>query len=172
MLQLIRVFWDIALWRRGPRDVPASRALFAAVALAYAGVSALQSRLMYGPPLMLPRALADLALTIAVFWATLCIARRSQRFLQSVIAVLGTGTLLSMPMVALQLIAAQAGAPGPIATFLSIASVPLLVWYLFVVGQIVRLALEAPLLTGMAVAMTYFVLSYLALEQFPNAARG
>ena len=172
MQQLIRVFWDISLWRRGPRDVPASRSLFAAVALAYAAVSAVQSRLMYGPTFMLPRALADLVLTIAVFWATLAVARRPHRFLQTVIAVLGTGTLLSLPMVALQLVAAQLGPQAPLAAFLSIASVPLLVWYLFVVGQIVRLALEAPLLTGMAVAMTYFVLSYLALEQFPSAAPG
>jgi hypothetical protein len=170
MPQLIRVFWDISLWRRGPRDVPASRALLAAVALAYLGVSALQSRLMYGPALMLPRALADLALTIAVFWVTLRIARRPHRFPQTVIAVLGTGTLLSLPMLALQVVAAQAGPQGPVAAFLSLASVPLLVWYLFVVGHIVRLALEAPLLTGMAVAMSYFVLSYLALAQFPGAA--
>ena len=172
MQQLIRVFWDIALWRRGPRDLPVSRPLFAAVALAYVLVSALQSRLVYGPSLMLPRALADLALTLAIFWATLRIARRPHRFAQTALAVLGTGTLLSLPVLALQLIAAQAGAHGPVATFLSIASVPLLVWYLFVVGQIVRLALESPLFTGMAVAMSYFVLSYLVLEQFPGAVPG
>jgi hypothetical protein len=169
MQQLIRVFWDISLWRRGPRDLPASRSLLAAVALAYTAVSALQSRLMYGPSLVLARALADLALTVAVFWATLAIAQRPHRFLQTAIAVLGTGTLLSLPLVALQLAATQVGPQGPAGAFLSIASVPLLVWYLFVVGHIVRLALEAPWLTGMAVAMTYFVLSYVALVQFPGA---
>jgi hypothetical protein len=51
-------------------------------------------------------------------------------------------------------------------------SLPLLVWYLFIVGNIVRLALETPLLTGMAVAMTYFVLSYAALVRLPQATGG
>jgi hypothetical protein len=172
MQALVRVFWDIALWRRGPRDVPPSWALFALVAVLYVTTSAAQSLLIYGPTLAWGRGLADLGLTSVVFGACLAVGRRTNRLLQTLTAVLGTGALLALPMIGILLLGQQLGPDGPLALLLSLVSLPILVWYLFIVGNIVRLALEAPLLTGMAVAMTYFVLSYAALVRLPQATGG
>lgn len=169
MQALLRVFWDIALWRRGPRDLPSSGLLLALIAAAYLATSAAQSWLVDGPQLLWARALADLGLTLAVFWACLAIVRRSHRLRQTLTAVLGTSVVLALPMLALQLLARAVGPDGPVALLLELTSLPLLAWYLLVVGHIVRQALDAPLLTGLAVAMSYFVLSYLLLVQLPRA---
>jgi len=170
MQELLRVFWDIALFRRGPRDVPASRLLLAVAAAGYVATSAVQSLLLFGPPLAVERGFADLALTVAVFWTALALRRRGYRFLQTLTAMLGTGTLLSLPMIAMLIVRREVADAAAVALLLSVASVPLLVWYLFVVGHIVRHALEVPLFTGMAVAMTYIVLGYLLIEQLPATA--
>lgn len=172
MKALLQLFFDIALWRRGPRHVPASGALLAAVALAYTVVSVLQSFVVYGAEQALLRGIADLVLTLAVFWVALAVARRTHRYRQTATAVLGTGALLALPMLALQILGTQVGDASPVAFLVALAALPLVVWYLFVVGHIMREALEAPLFTGMAVALTYFVLSYALLVQLLPPATG
>lgn len=172
MQSLFQVFYEIALWRKGPRDVPASGSLLAMVAVLYVAVSAVQSYLVYGPDGALLRGVADLVLTTAVFWIALAIGRRTHRLLQTLTAVLGTGALLALPMIGLLLLGRQVGDQSPLAFLVSLASLPLLIWYLFVVGHIVRAALESPLFTGMAVALTYFVVSYAVLVQLMPAGTG
>lgn len=172
MQELIRLYFDIALWRRGPRDVPASFPLLVLVAVPYLVTSGVQSALMYpaeGPGGALARAGADLAMTVVLFWIVLAVARRGHRYVQTLSALLGTGTLLALPMLGLLLLGRQVPNGSPLEFLVSLASLPLLVWALFVIGHIVRSALEAPLATGMAVAMSYFVVSYLLLVQlFPG----
>jgi hypothetical protein len=170
MQALVRVFWDIALLRRGPRDVPASGALLVLTALAYAAIGALQSLLLDGPEHVLLRTVADLGLTGGVFAACLALGGRRHRLLQTLTAVLGTSALLALPLLALQVAGWQHGPDGPVALLLELLQLPLLAWYVLVLGHIVRSALEAPLITGLAVAMSYVLASYLLLVQLPQAA--
>jgi hypothetical protein len=172
MQSLLRLFYDIALWRRGPRDVPASVALLGVVAAAYVFISVLQSRLVYGPDGALLRGVADLALTAAVFGIALAVVRRTHRFVQTLTAVLGAGALLAVPMILLLLLGRQFENVPSLKFLVSLASLPLLVWYLFVIAHIVRQALDTPLFTGMAVALTYFVVSYAVLVGLLPAAPG
>lgn len=154
-----QVFWDIALWRRGPRDLPASLALLAFVAVVYTAVSTFQSYVAYGEGDALARALLDLGVTAVLFFVALAIPRRTHRYLQTLTAVLGCSALLGVPSLALLALKVAVG-PGPIATLIAFATLPLLAWALLVVGHIVRQALDAPLITGMAVALTYAVVGY------------
>jgi hypothetical protein len=172
MQALVRLFYDIALWRRGPRDVPASGALLGFVAAAYLAISILQSHLVYGAEGALLRGLVDLALTAVVFGVALAVARRPHRFVQTLTAVLGTGALLAVPMIVLLVIGEQVASVPPLRFLVSLASLPLLVWYLFVIAHVVRQALETPLFTGMAVALTYFVVSYAVLVGLLPAGPG
>ncbi len=172
MQPALKIFWDIALWRRGPRDVPASWSLLCAVAMAYVATSVLQSVAIFGPDLALERGLADLALTAVVFWGCLTVRRRGYRALQTLTAVLATGTVVAVPMLALMLLSQALGTDGPAALAVQFGLLPLQVWYLLVLGRIVRLALDAPLLTGMAVAMSYLALNYLVLVELPKAVIG
>ena len=166
------VFWDIALWRRGPRDLPPSRGLLAVAALLYAATSALLALLIYGPALAVARGVADLGFTAGVFWLCLVIGRRGHRLLQTLTAVLGTGTLVALPMVAVVLLAAAVGPEGPVAAALKLLLLPLQIWGLCVLAHIVRVALEAPLVTGIAVATTYYLVGYLMIEKLLPATVG
>ena len=172
MQALLKVFWDIALWRRGPRDVPASRTLLGATALLYLATSTIQSQLIDGPTLAVVRGVADLGFTAGVFWLCLAIARRSHRLLQTLTAVLGTGTLLALPMIVLFLLADALGPEGPVAGALKLVLLPLLIWDLCVLAHIVRQALEAPLVAGVAVATTYYLAGYLFIERLLPATVG
>jgi hypothetical protein len=169
MQALFRVFWDIVVFRRGPRDVPPSLALLATLAVLYAATSVVQARVMFAPVLALTCAIADLGLTCAVFAVALMVRGRRHRLVQTLSAVLGSGALLSLPLIALMSARSGVADADPRAFLLSVALVPFEIWYLFVMGHIARLALEVTLFTGMAIAMTYAVLSYVLVEQLPAA---
>ena len=161
MQALLKVFWDIALWRRGPRDLPPSRGLLVAAAVLYAATSAVLAMLIDGPALAPARGVADLGFTAAAFSLCLAIAGRGHRLLQTLTAVHGTGTLVALPMIAVVLLADAVGPAGPVAVALKLLLLPLLVWGIAVLAHIVRQALEAPLVTGVAVSTTYYLVGYL-----------
>ncbi len=176
MQSLFRVFYDIALWRRGPRDVPASLDVLVLVAMLYVGASAAQTYIVSRGKLDFADALyvggVDLALTVATFAVTLAVTRRLYRFRQTVTAILGSLSLLALPMIALLLIGQQVDDSKPLAFLLALTSLPLVGWYVFVVAHVVRNALDAPLVTGMSVALTYAVLNYAVLQALLPADPG
>ena len=168
MLSLLRVLWDIALWRRNPGDLPASRMFAVLSAIAYLLVSWLQALQLYGQQFAGARAIADLALTLAAFWALVALAGRAPRFLQSISAVFGVGALLSVPMLAVVALREPAAAHYLIALAVWVVSLTLIVWYLFALGHIVRSTLECGLFPGMAAAVVItFGSSALLARVFP-----
>ncbi|HUO78779.1 MAG TPA: hypothetical protein VMU00_01435 [Steroidobacteraceae bacterium] len=173
MQALLKVFWDIALWRRGPRDLPPSPGLLLVTALLFAATSAESARLVDGPEFAIARGVGDLGFTAGVIWLCLAVARRRHRLAQTLIAMLGTGTLLAVPMMAVLLVAEALGANGPIGSAVQLLLLLLLqVWALCVVVHIVRVALEAPLVVGIAVSTSYFVVGYLFVERLVPAMVG
>ena len=172
MQAVLSISWDIALWRRSPRDLPASAALLGVVALPYVLFGVAQAALMYDPALALERSLVDLAVTAVVFWGCLAARRRGYRILQTLTAVLATTTLIAVPMLALLLASDALGKDGPAALALQFCLLPLQVWYLLVISRIVRLALDSTLFIGMAVALSYAVLSYLVQSELPRVLAG
>jgi hypothetical protein len=168
MQALIKVFWDIARWRRGPRDLPASPALLAVVAVLYLCANVALTRLVDGPVLALTRGVADLGFTLAAFWLCLVVGQRAHRVLQTLTAVLGTGTLVTVPAIALAAVGQQLGPPGPDAAALTLLLLlPVLIWQVAVLAHIVQQALDAPLVTGIAVATSYALLDMLIAAQLP-----
>jgi hypothetical protein len=169
MQSLFQVLLDIALWRRGPRDLPAEPSLLARVAVLYAALSAVQAWLLAGPSGEFGDALlvgvVDLAFTATFFWVVLAIGRRPHRALQTLSAILGTLALLSVPMTLLLLLFGLVQGSVPLKFLASLASLPILAWYLFVIAHVVRAALDAPLATGMATAVAYAVASYFLIDR-------
>jgi hypothetical protein len=172
MRGLLSICWDIALWRRSPRDLPASWTLLGAVALPYVLAGIAQAELLYGPSLALERALVDLGLTGVVVWACLAVRDRGYRAMQTLAAVLATSCLITLPMLALLLLVQAIGRESPLGQALAFGLLPLQIWYLFVLGRIVRLALDAPLLAGMAVALGYALCSDFVQAALPRALAG
>ena len=159
MLRLLQTFIEIAVWRKGPQDLPASNALLTVTLACYVGLSFLQGRIV-------GHSFSDTVLLIAIDVAMICVwlvgvlslfAFRS-RFAQTLTAMLGVGILLSILDMA---IGAAAESFGDADTLKQIAF-PYLLVILLALGRIFMVALERGLLTGMALAYA-MVMSTMAL---------
>jgi hypothetical protein len=164
VLQFLKVFLDIVLWRRGPQDLPASPLLLALVTAAYVAVSAVQLLMLHeAGPTWFVFVVVDPVLLICGTWLLLRLFQHPERFLQTATAVLGTGALLGLAVyLPLQWILDAAGAT-PESTLAGIAALALVVMFALVTGRILQLAMDASLFTGVAISLTYFLLINLLL---------
>jgi hypothetical protein len=156
--QFLRVFLDIVLWRRGPQDLPVSAVLLAITTAAYVAVSGLQLALLDETPRMwLFFLVGDPLLLAAWIWLVLRLFGHPERFLQTAAAVFGTGALLGVALfLPLQILAGSLGESGSsgAAAFVGLLLVTV---FALVTGRILKLATDSNLLTGIAVALTYFI---------------
>jgi hypothetical protein len=96
MKELVRLFMQIALMRKGPQDLPASATLLAATAAGYFLVNCVVSAAL--PPIRGPwfgHLVVDVLFTLAWYALLLQILRRPERFLQTTTAVFGYQAVLS-----------------------------------------------------------------------------
>ena len=165
MLRLAKAFWDIALWRRSPAQLPASLFLLALVSCAAALLEVLSAFL---PPVSTDRLFTRIALSVCLplgfAWAILVFARRRQRFLQTGIALLGVGVIAEIVLYPIgsliHLIGSDRAASVPLGVLMLIG----LIWYLLACANIWRAALDSGLSLGIVVSVGYLLLS-IALEQ-------
>jgi hypothetical protein len=154
--QLLKVLLDIVLWRRGPQDLPASPLLLALAVVAYVGVSLVQLSLLDEPPgAWTLFVFGDPLLLGAGTWLVLRLFRHPERFLQTATAVFGTGALLGIALylpVQVLLAGAAESTAGLVVAFGLVAV------FALVTGRILKLATETSLVTGIAIALTYFLL--------------
>jgi len=170
MRALLKAFWDIALLRRDPGHLPDSPGLVVACAAAYAALSAAQSWMLTGADRLFARTALDLALLVALVWLLLAATRRSSRLNQTLSAVLGTGALLSPFVIVLLALRGAAEAQHALALLVWAGSVLVILWYTFILGHIIRSALDTGWFTGVAIAITYVVASAALLTRvFPEA---
>jgi hypothetical protein len=165
MLRLAKAFWDIALWKRTPAQLPASLFLLGLVAGAAALLEVLSAFL---PPASTDRIFTRIALSVgsplAFAWIVLVLTRHRQRFLQTGIALLGVGVLAELLLYPVGSLIHVIGSDR-------LASVPLgllmlvgLIWYLLACANIWRAALDSGIALGVAVSVGYLLLS-IVLEQ-------
>jgi hypothetical protein len=107
------------------------------------------------------RFLFSVAFGLLLTWALLRLWRREARFLQTVIAMSGTDALMTIALLPLTLLLQQQIAVDPSsaqAQLLSLAWIVVLIWNLIVSGHILRCALELPLLAGVGLALSLFII--------------
>lgn len=159
MQQFLRIFLDIVLWRRGPQDLPVSGLLLGLTVTAYVAVSAVQLALLgETAATWLFFVIVDPLLLLAWIWLVLRIYGRMERFSQTATAVFGTSALLGFIVylpVQVLLNAIDAGPESGLAQLLALA---LVVVFALVTGRILKLATETNMITGVAIALTYFLL--------------
>jgi len=160
MQELLRLFFDIAVLRGSPRDLPATPRLLIVVSVLYVATSAIQSWLVDGPDRAILRALADLGLTAGYFALILAVGQRRHRLPQTLIALLGVTVLLAPLLIGVNWLLERYKA---FELLLVVLSMSLLFWYLCIIGHIARSALDAPWFTGLVVALAYLFVSYQAL---------
>ena len=165
MLRLAKAFWDIAIWRRSPAQLPASLFLLALVAAAAAALEVVSAFL---PPVssdrMLTRIVLSVGLPLGFAWAVLVLARHRQRFLQTGIALLGVGVLAEMVLYPIGSLIRIVGSDHLASLPLGILMLAGLIWYLLACANIWRAALDSGLALGIVVSVGFLLLS-IVLEQ-------
>jgi hypothetical protein len=156
MTGLVRSLADIALLRGDPSGLPSSRASVAAFVLAYAAADIVVAR-TGNVQFVLARTAVDLALTLPFFWLLLALTRRTHRFQQTVNAALGVYVLLTPVIVVLLLLWGPARSNGAFELLVTASFTAFMIWYLLIVGHILRSALDTGLVTGFAIAVAWLV---------------
>jgi hypothetical protein len=158
MTGLVRSLADIALLRGDPSGLPSSWASVPVFVLAYVAADIVVAMTGSVQPI-LARTAVDLALTLLFFWLLLAITRRSHRFPQTINAALGVYVLLAPIIVLLLLLNNQARSNEAVGYLVTASFTIFMVWYLLIVGHILRSALDTGLVTGFAIAVTWLVVS-------------
>ena len=171
MTQLLRSLVQIALLRQDPGVLPASIVLAALLAFAYALTSAVQSWILYGSDRIVLRTAVDLGLSLALVWIVLTVTRRGHRFPQTASAVLGISVLVAPFVVVLLLMQGPATTHYAVWLLARAGAVVVTIWFIVVIGHILRGALETGLVTGVAIALTWVIASRAVADKlFPLAA--
>jgi hypothetical protein len=160
MMELLRLYAQIALLRRGPQDVPASPLLLAlTVAALFAVNSTLGLLLSSDSASWLPQLAVEIAFPLAWYAALLSVLKRSERFLQTATALFGYQLVLSplfipagwlIQRVVLDGTAAQ-GSPWLLPV--GVLGVCMAIWLIAAGARVVKSALEWPMLPSVAVVI-------------------
>jgi hypothetical protein len=164
VLQFLKVFVDIVLWRRGPQDLPASPLLLGLAAAAYVLVTIVQLAWFdKTTAAWLVFVVCDPLLLVGGTWLLLRLFGRTARFLQTASAVLGAGAMLGALLVLpVQWLLSALRVPLE-STFSGIVALALVMASALVIGRILKLATDSNLFTGVALSLTYFLLLELLL---------
>jgi hypothetical protein len=162
MTRLVKAFLDIALWRKTPAALPASRFLLALVAIAAALVEALGDELQPHPRnSLLLRMAFSVIVPLGFTWVVLALTKRRQRFLQTGSAVLGVDVLAGVVLYPLDAAIQMVGENRPWAVPLGVALLAGYVSYMVAGANIWRTALDSGVIVGGAVSLGYFLLQIL-----------
>ena len=157
MREVLKLFAQILLLRRGPQDLPASRLLLALTVAAYVGVNGLIASVF--PPARNWPALLVVDTGFLLLWNVLLLrlAGRPERAVQTVTAVFGYQLPLAPPLVALQWLAQRlhgdATWEGPV----MLVWLGLLAWLVVANGKIVSAALEWSFPAGLTLVIVQVI---------------
>jgi hypothetical protein len=161
MSDVIRLFAQIALLRRGPQDLPTSMLLLVLTVAGYIGVNLVVCSLL-PPGAGWPAQLAlDVLFTLAWYFALLRLAGRGERFLQTTTAVFGFQAVLSPLLIAAAWLWRRYWQDATWQLPVAVAGLVLLAWLIAASSHIVKAALEWP--TAASVAL---VIAQIALGQW------
>ena len=155
---IIQAFLEICLLRKGPQDIPASSLFFGICAGAYALSSLLLATAYQDLNNAVIVALTDSGLTILITYLLLFTVRRPQRWLQTVTALLGTGTIFSLLATPVYYAIAAPGMGQSGNPVLGILIWALIIWNVIVMAHILRHALTVSFPMGILLALTYIFL--------------
>lgn len=149
---MLALFWEVAVFRRGPEHMPVSAAWLVAAMVMQAAMALLVQGMLPALPVKpgtedhtLGLLVIDVAMTLLWGWAVLRIASRPERFVQTLTAIFGC-QLIFQPMV---LPASWLAASAPEGSAWDVPAgllfTALSVWALIAMARILRSATDWPL---------------------------
>lgn len=154
---LLKVFAEIAFFRRGPEDLPASTFLLSFSLLLYsAGTIATSAVFAEDGRQVFLEALADITMMLLWYGSLLVIYNRGARLQQTLTALFGTGALLylvAFPVLSWLQHAVDERTSVQLPILLTMAVVS---WSIAVAGHIIHLALDIRFSLGILICFCYF----------------
>lgn len=148
-MNLLYCYWQIAILRRGPQALPASRILLGLSLAAYVIMGVVLALVVDSTFMQaLQLSIVDTLLLACVVYVGLGLRKLDNRSLQTLSAAAGSGALASVVgalLLGLEL-------PGELYLLV-------VLWYIAMLANIFRHALSAPLPLGLGVALLYLYLS-------------
>lgn len=170
MTELLRLYADIAFFRRGPQDLPASRAVLGLSVAGYFLVYLLMSMIFPpGPGSFTDHLVFDVVFTFVWYWLMLRLLRKPERFLQTASAAFGYQTIIAPLWVASVWLVAHFRTNAAALLPASMVWLGILVWTLAVNVRILRSALEWPTGACAGVVLLQTMVELLLFELFPAA---
>jgi len=159
MHALFNLFLDICLFRKGPQDVPSSWTLLKLTLAAY-GISSLMVLLVnVEPAIAFFQILVDLSLLGGMTYGVLNLLGYEMRFVQTLTALAGTGTLLGLIAWPLVIWMAQEAAVEGGMGLSSLLFLLLLGWSIAVMAHVLHHALSTSRPMGLLYTLGYLVVS-------------
>jgi hypothetical protein len=153
MGEVVKLFAQIALMRRGPQDLPASGLLLTFTIVAYVAINSVVSSVF--PPARNWPALLLVDVAFLLLWnaSLLRAAGRPERTVQTITAVFGYQLLLAPLLLIFQWLAQRFHGDPVWAGPVEAAGLVLLVWLVVANGRIVSAALEWSITAGVALVI-------------------
>jgi hypothetical protein len=158
MMEIVRLFYDILLFKKGPEDVPFSPLLTRVTLAVYALVNFLMMAMSSHWFSAVLEMAVDMVMLIIFTRVVLAWVHKPERYQQTFCALLGTDaliTLCAIPATATLLIPA-----GDIPVFGFFIVVGLMLWHWAVIGHILSHALAQHLSFGLGIALLYMMAAY------------
>ena len=167
MFDIIKLLFDICLFKKGPQDLPYSVWLVRILLVAYVSIRVLMLRIHFDWLNVLLQVIVDIFLVAVFFLTLLYLARKLGRFYQVISAILGTDAMISF--FALPGIASMETGQGELWVYMVMLG--LIGWHWAVTGHIIGNALEKSLSFGLGLAFLYLLGSYQVMALlFPEVA--
>jgi hypothetical protein len=171
MRELSRMFWQIALLRRGPQDLPASMLLLVLTVVGYVCVNAVLSSLLPPESRWPERLLVDSLFMLLWYVVLLRLLGRTERILQTTTAVFGFQAVLTPLLIPSEWLLQRFGQDSTWQIPATCAGLLLFVWVIAANSHIVRAALEWSAASSVTLVILQTLASWLLqLALFPAAA--
>jgi hypothetical protein len=171
MTEIIRLFAQIALLRRGPQDLPASPLLLTLTLAAYLAVSFLLSAVLPPTKGWAGPLLVDALFTLVWYVVLLRLVGRPERILQTATAVFGLQAVLAPLSVASEWLARRFGEDATWQVPVTCVALALIAWLIAANGRIVKAALEWSGTASVALVILQMLAGWLLLlALFPPAS--
>ncbi len=167
MYAILKLLFDICLFKKSPQDLPYSWWLLRILFIIYVLVRVLMLSIHYDCFEMLQQLVVDLFMVIFFVWMMVYLSGKQGRFCQTLAAILGTDAVISF--FALPGLASMEIEQGGLLVFLIM--LVLIIWHWAVTGYILSKALEKTLSFSLGIAFLYLLGSYQVMALlFPEVA--
>ncbi len=159
MYELIKLFFDICLFKKGPEDIPSSFWLLRLLIPVYAIINYLVLGMDRDGFNAAMQVIVEIALILGLSWIILFVAKKTERYQQTACALMATDALISF--LALPAMATLIGQGNILAL---VAIVIFMIWHWTVSGFIFSRALDQPFVFGLGVSFLYLLTMYHVLN--------